>query len=82
VRSDVLDILLKKGADVNTKDSTGYTALIYASGKDNVDIVKKLLAKGANVNAKTYDGRTALMIAKEQGYSDIEELLKSNDAHQ
>jgi ankyrin repeat protein len=59
--------LLTKGADVNAKDETGKTALLWvAPARDNPEMVKLLIAKGADVNAKDNEGETALMIAASQ----------------
>ena len=59
--------LLARGADVNAKDETGKTALLWvAPARDNPEMVKVLIAKGADVNAKDKEGETALMIAASQ----------------
>ena len=42
--------LLAGGADVNTKNSDGVTALWIAAAKGHTDIVKTLLEKGVDVN--------------------------------
>jgi uncharacterized protein len=58
---------LSKGANVNAKDETGKTALLWvAPARDNPEMVKVLIAKGADVNAKDNDGETALMISASQ----------------
>ena len=46
----VVDILISKGADVNTKDSDGWTPLHAASFQARVNIVKKLLRAQADPN--------------------------------
>ena len=59
--------LLGKGANVNAKDQTGKTALLWvAPARDNPEMVKLLIANGADVNAKDNEGVTALMIAASQ----------------
>jgi uncharacterized protein len=59
--------LLAKGANVDGKDQTGKTALLWvAPARDNPEMVKLLLGKGADVNAKDNDGETSLMIAASQ----------------
>ena len=45
--------LLAKGADVNAKDNSGQTALMFASSNGHKEVVQLLLAKGADANAKT-----------------------------
>ena len=55
---------VKNGADVSAKDSSGRTALMYATGdNENAEVTSALLAAGANVNVKDSDGRTALIYA-------------------
>jgi ankyrin repeat protein len=59
--------LIAKGANVNAKDETGKTALLWvAPARDNPEMVKLLIAKGADVNATDNEGVTALMIAASQ----------------
>jgi ankyrin repeat protein len=55
--------LLRAGADVNTADSDGTTALMHAVIESDVDVVKLLLDNKANVNAKNTLDSTALMYA-------------------
>jgi hypothetical protein len=60
--------------DVNTKDEEdGDTALIMASYKGHLEIVKYLVEIGADVNAKNDEGDTALMGAI---YNDRLEIVK------
>ena len=47
-----MKLLLSKGADVNAKDQSGYTALSWASSGGHSEIVRLLFQKGADVNAK------------------------------
>src|SRR5439155_25409685 len=54
---ELVRLLLKKGANVNTADGGGVTPLITAAwnGDRNAPLVKLLIAHGAAVNAKTGD---------------------------
>jgi ankyrin repeat protein len=38
---------LEKGADINTKDRNGWTALMWATSMGHMQIVKLLQARGA-----------------------------------
>ncbi len=69
----VVEALLAKGADVNAKDESGITALMWASG--HLDVVQALLAEGADVNAKRNDGLTLLMQASQLGHLDVVQAL-------
>src|SRR5271166_4467869 len=64
---DVLQMLLKNGANPNLQSNNGFTALMRASINSNTDsnieTVKILLENGANPNLQDNDGFTALMFA-------------------
>ena len=71
-RGDVPAILatLRRGADVNSRDSRGRTALIVAAGsrRPNAPVFEALLAAGADLEASTtYRKKTALMEAATSG---------------
>jgi ankyrin repeat protein len=55
--------LLRAGADVNTADSEGTTALMHSVIESDVKMMKLLIDNGANVNAKNAMDSTALMYA-------------------
>jgi hypothetical protein len=52
VRPDVLELLLKSGADVKEQNCIGKTALIQAAQYDCLESCKVLIAAGAEVNHK------------------------------
>jgi ankyrin repeat protein len=55
--------LLAAGADVNTVDTDGTTALMHAVIESDVKMMKLLIDRGANVNTKNSADSTALMYA-------------------
>ena len=73
--SDVVNLLLKAGADVNAKRTTGTTALMTAAQYGRADLAKLLLHHGAMVNAKCETGLNALMIGACWGRLDVVKVL-------
>jgi ankyrin repeat protein len=68
--------LLGEGRDVNEADGSGCTALIMASQKGHVKVVRLLLArKGVEVNKTRQNGATALHIASQQCHVEVVRLL-------
>ena len=78
--NEILEAFLKHDVDVNLKTKTGWTALIWASEKGHIEIVRNLVRKGANVDCQHDDyGVTALMMAAREGMTSVvSELLENN----
>lgn len=88
-RFKLTKLLVEGGADINTKDGDGRTALIIAcmlrfNEKEpdlQLRLVKLLLENGANVNAVDKHGKTALIYACcEKANSDLVESLLLSEA--
>jgi hypothetical protein len=62
-----LQYLLAKGANPDTRDNSGNTALIYAAQASFSDGVRLLIAARANVNLPNRSGETALIKATQAG---------------
>ena len=62
-RLQVIKILISQGSRLESRTSTGWTALITAAFCGHVDIIMLLLASGAEADAKAEDGLTALIVA-------------------
>ncbi|MBI3491338.1 MAG: ankyrin repeat domain-containing protein [Acidobacteria bacterium] len=68
--------LLKDGADVNSAQADGMTALHWAATKNDVDLATVLLYAGANLKATTRIGAyTPLLIASRSGYAAMVTVL-------
>lgn len=71
--------LISAGANVNTRDALGRTALGLASWYGNAEIATVLLAQGADPNAiQDATGATPLEYAVLAGHADVAELLISS----
>ena len=78
----VIRLLLNNGADVDAKDSHGYTALHFAAGWGLKVVVQLLLDRNADINQKQFRGETALDVAKKRGYYKIIKLLEGHKSAQ
>jgi hypothetical protein len=76
--TDLVRELINQGVDVNSKNSSGFTALIIASQAGYIETIKALLAAGADVNARNIEGETALYYAALHGrYEVVKELISA-----
>lgn len=72
--------LLKKGVDINTKDSRGYNALLLAARNKKWDITILLIRLGADPNTVDKSGISPLLYAKLAKKEDVIKLLKQKGA--
>ncbi len=77
---DVVGLLLNRGADIEGKDSDGWTALMCAASGGHANIINLLLDREANIENTAGDGRTALMAAVSDGKADAINLLLDRGA--
>jgi len=69
---------LEEGAEVDSVDKYGFTALHLAADRGHKEIVQILLEKGANVGVKDPDGETAISLAKAAGHEEIATMIQQN----
>jgi ankyrin repeat protein len=72
---DLVERLIKAGADVRARNQYGVTPLAEAAIVGNPTILSKLLNAGADVNATNADGQTALMVVARTGVVESAQLL-------
>jgi ankyrin repeat protein len=56
----VVSLLLAAGASANATDDSGFSVLMMACGRNNVDILDQLLQAGADIHLRSTLGITAL----------------------
>ena len=73
VLTEMVNILLDKGADANARYARGWTALTLATVHSYIGIVRSLLEHGADVTARDRDGNgmTALQYAHMNYYGKV-----------
>ncbi len=74
-KTEIVELLLEKQANVNLQDKYGKTALMQAAAMGSEDIVMALLKNGANPNLQDQNGRTALMEANSKKHAKIAQIL-------
>jgi 26S proteasome non-ATPase regulatory subunit 10 len=73
----VIDLLLKKDADVNMKNNNNQTALHFTASKANLDVAKTLLSHSASARVKDKRGQLPLHRAAAVGSVPMLKLLVS-----
>jgi hypothetical protein len=80
-RIDILKFLLEKGADMNLKDSDGWTALTWCSWSGMDTMIQMMTETGkADINIPDKKGQTALMIASIRGNDEVVRILLEKGA--
>jgi ankyrin repeat protein len=72
---EIARLLIDQGADVNARQSDGFTALHGAAQNGQIEMIQLLLAHGADTSARGEGGMTALDYASRAGHPDVEAWL-------
>ena len=76
--TELINLILKTGIDVNIQDNEGKTALFNAIFTDNTELVYRLITEhGADISIKNNDGNTVLHCAVKYNQVKIMEILLS-----
>lgn len=79
-RTDIIELMLARGANINTADSNGFTALHAAVQEQNISMIETLLANGADIHARNKFGNNVLMLPNNNCPEDIWKLLLAHGA--
>jgi ankyrin repeat protein len=75
-KTDIVKLLLNRGANIEAKGYRGKTALMEAALNGHAATVSLLLHRGAKINAIDNERNTALMWAARNGHQDIVQMLQ------
>ena len=67
--------LLGRGADINSKDQYGQTALMNAAHRGQVELVRLLIENGADLNTTAKYNLTALMLSLIARHPEVAQVL-------
>ncbi|KAM9842583.1 kinase D-interacting substrate of 220 kDa B isoform 2-T2 [Aulostomus maculatus] len=78
---EIVQELIRRGANVNLDDVDCWTALISAAKEGHIEVVRELLENNANLEHRDMGGWTALMWAAYKGRTDVAQLLLEKGAN-
>jgi len=78
---EILQLLLGRGVDINSRTKSGTTPLHTAVLYNRYEVAELLINRGADVDAKSASGATPLALASAAKNRVIAELLRSRGAH-
>ena len=79
-QKEFLEFLIKNGADINLKtEPKGFTALMLAIKRRDLNYAKLLIGKGANLNEKNMNGNTAFEMQEGSFKKILKEAIDQNN---
>ena len=75
-RTEVVKLLLERGAQVDLQDNNGQSPLMWASNMGQTEVVKLLLERGAQVDLRDNNGDSAPMLAFQSGHIETVKFLQ------
>ena len=74
--TEVVDVLLGSGANINLQDKDEWSALMLASRRGHKEVVNLLLDKGAQIDLQeNEEGKSAIFVACEEEHIEVVKLL-------
>lgn len=75
---NIIQFLIANGIDVDTRDTNGWTPLMYGAAYGRTEDIQFLLDRGADTEAKTTDGeKTAIKLAEDSNHNDIARRIRA-----
>ena len=74
-KPEVVDFLLRKGADPHLKDTFGRNALHCAAEGGDITVIDKCLSCGLDIESKNHEGKTSLLLAASHGKTEAVKFL-------
>ena len=81
-KAELVEELLKYGADVNATDKYGNTVLMTSVRIGNKPVFQLLIDWGAEINAENDEGETALYLAVTQSHVEYQRMQSEEDENQ
>lgn len=78
-QTEVLNVLLQRGASLRATTPEGNTALHLAAARGHVDVIRRLIEAGARTDSPNGSQNTAAMLAAEGGHTKALDLFIQND---
>jgi ankyrin repeat protein len=76
---EIVCMLIENGADLNTVQNGGFTALHSAAYNGQIEMVKLLIEAGANPKTKNNENKTPENLAEDMGHKHVVEFFKQHD---
>jgi ankyrin repeat protein len=76
---EVADLLLTKGADLDSRSKSDITPLFFAASEGLTDMVRLLISRGADVNISDIEGLTPLAAAIAHGHTDTADVIRASN---
>ncbi|XP_027754010.1 ankyrin repeat and SOCS box protein 3 [Empidonax traillii] len=73
--TEIMEILLERGASKNCRDDFGITPLFVAAQYGQLESLRLLVSHGADLNCQAKDRATPLLIAAQEGHLECVKLL-------
>jgi ankyrin repeat protein len=74
-------LLNRNDVNVDHQDNDGWTALLWASKENSIDVARLLIDRGANIEHQDNSGWTALILASRENSIDVARLLIDRGAY-